>query len=519
MVVSEPLLPLGLVNGIALVENVVEKSLNSVVQVLCVNNIVEVEEFTWDSTGLNSTFSTVSFRSWEVAGSRTEFFLVGFTESEHFLGELGESSSSIVLLADLDTSGVDGGVQIGPAWFSVFHRAQSVVEVSRVGIIEESIWTGKWWPAHFHWVAVVAILAFAGESSVSVDADSGFFVASVSSSGALVFRSCALFSVADVALFTTALAVVAIVSVKAIGIVVALVSSFNALVDGDRALVSVSDVVILADALVTSLDVDTISVLVALVHTLITFIDLWLALSTVSVEAFLALALESGVSLTVDGSLGNAVSVGVAVVVAILTVVWLVASCFPKFVKFAQVELGPFVVTVGLDLIDDSFECVDPFAGSGILGVIDPLASNDTSFWCAADSSSSFTKLGKLSGDLIPVMDGSLMIVRSLEGNGFEFFVGEGGVLGEVALSGLGVVRMGTFGTVSVHINVSIGTVALVTLKGVDAIGIVTTVVRVEHTFVLLLLAVAVSVDVPTALECALAIVASFARFAVWLVV
>lgn len=78
---------------------------------------------------------------------------------------------------------------------------------------------------------------------------------------------------------------------------------------------------------------------------------------------------------------------------------------------------------------------------------------------------------------------------------------------------------MGTFGTVSVHIKVSIGTVALVTIKGVDAVSVVTTVVLVEHALVLLLLAVAVGINVPTAFEFALAIIAFFTGFAVWLVV
>lgn len=216
-----------------MVENVVEESLNSVVKVLGIYNVVKVEQFAWDSTGIDSAFSTVSFGSWEMAGSRAIFLLVGLAKGKHFLGELGKSSGSVVLLANRDTSGVYGGVQIGPAWFSVFHRAQSVFKVSRVVIFIESSRADKWRPAHFHWIAIVAFLAFAGESSVGIFTHGCFFVASVGSSGTLIFRSCALFTVADVSFFAAALAIVAIVSVKAIGIVVTLVGSFDALVDRD----------------------------------------------------------------------------------------------------------------------------------------------------------------------------------------------------------------------------------------------------------------------------------------------
>jgi len=169
-----------------------------------------------------------------VAENGSVFLFVGFAKVEHFVREKGESRGSVVLFADLDSSGVDFSVKISPAWSGVFQRAETVVEVSGVILVKVAIRAGKWWPAALNWVAEEALLALAGISSISIDTVGCCNWASVSSVVALVSWTCACFTISNVALFGSAFAVVAVVGVKAIGVDVAIVKVLiEALVDGD----------------------------------------------------------------------------------------------------------------------------------------------------------------------------------------------------------------------------------------------------------------------------------------------
>ena len=359
----------------------VEKSLDSVVEILCVNNILEIEKLAWDGSGINGAFGTVSLGCWcVVAQSGSVFLLIRFSKVEHFFSKECESRGSIVLFADFDTSGVDLGVQISPAWSGVFQRAETVVKVTLVTLVEVSFGADKWWPAALDWIAEETFLALAGVSSIGVDTVRCEVRAGVGTLGALVSGTCALFTITNVAFLAAALAVVAVVGIEAISVRVALVEVFiETLVDGDCALVTISDVVIVANALVSSLDINARGVFVALVRFELALVDFGHAVLSVAVEAFLALALEAGVGLAVDSSFRDANSVRMAVGSSVFAVVWLVAGCFSQLVEHIEVKKLPVLIAVWLDLVDDGLEGVDPFASSGILGIVDPLAANDTS--------------------------------------------------------------------------------------------------------------------------------------------
>jgi len=380
VVKSKPLFPFGLVKSVAFVENVVEKSLNSIVKILRVDDVLKVEKLTWDGSSINSAFGTVSLRSRRVvAQSGSVFLLVRFAEVEHFFGEEGESRGGVVLLADLDSSGVDFGVQIGPAWSGVFQRAKTVVKVTLVTILKVSFRADKWWPAALDWVAKETFFAFAGVSGVGVDAVGGERVAGMGTLVAFISWTCAVFTISNVALLAAALAVVAVVGVVAISVGVALVQvRIEALVDGNGALVTVANVVVVANALVSGVDVDAGGVFVALVRVVLTLVDLRHAVLSVAVEAFLALALEAGVLLTVDSSFWNAISIRVAVGSSVFAIVGLIAGRFSQLIELIEIEYLPFIIALCLDLVDDSLESMDPFASGGVSGVIDPLAANNT---------------------------------------------------------------------------------------------------------------------------------------------
>lgn len=111
------------------------------------------------------------------------------------------------------------------------------------------------------------------------------------------------------------------------------------------------------------------------------------------------------------------------------------------------------------------------------------------------------------------------MIVGRLEGYSFEFLVGEGRILFEIAFSVFGVVRVGAFCSVAVDVKVAVLADTLVAIELVDAVGVVVAVVSSEKALVVLLLAVSIRVDVVSALEHTLTIIALLARFAVELVV
>jgi hypothetical protein len=188
-----------------------------------------------------------------------------------------------------------------------------------------------------------------------------------------------MFTVSNVALLGAALAVVAVVGVVAISVGVALVKvRIEALVDGNGALVTVANVVVVANALVSGVDVDAGGVLVALVRVVLPLVDLRHAVLSVAVEAFLALALEAGVLLTVDSSFWNAISIRVTVGSSVFAIVGLIAGRFSQLIELIEIEHLPFIIALCLDLVDDSLESMDPFASGGVSGVIDPLAANNT---------------------------------------------------------------------------------------------------------------------------------------------
>lgn len=111
------------------------------------------------------------------------------------------------------------------------------------------------------------------------------------------------------------------------------------------------------------------------------------------------------------------------------------------------------------------------------------------------------------------------MIVGGLEGDSFEFLVGESRILFEIAFSVFGVVRVGALCSVAVDVKVTVLADTLVAIELVDTVGVVVAVVGSEKALVVLLLAVSIRVDVVPALEHAIAVVALLARFAVRLVV
>jgi len=150
------------------------------------------------------------------------------------------------------------------------------------------------------------------------------------------------------------------------------------LVDGDCALVTIANVVVVADTLVSSLDINAGCVFVAFVHVEVALINLRHAVLPISVEAFFALALESRISLAVDSSLGEANSIRMAICLAIFAIVGLVAGGFSELLELFEIEKLPFTIAIFFDLVDDSLESMDPFASSCISGVIDPLAANYT---------------------------------------------------------------------------------------------------------------------------------------------
>jgi len=223
---------------------------------------------------------------------------------------------------------------------------------------------------------------------------------------------------------------------------------------------------------------------VALVRIVLALIDLGHAVLSVTVEAFLALAVVAGVSLAVNSSLRDANSINMASSFAVFAVVGLVAGCFSELLELVEIEILPCIIALWSNLVDDSLKSMYPFASGGILSVIDPLAANDTGGGFARNGSSGFTKFRQLSGDLVPVVDGSRVIVGSLEGDSLELLVGEGRILCEVAFSGLSVVRVGAFGSVAVDVKVSIHALASVAIKLVDAVGVVVAVVLSEKALV-----------------------------------
>jgi len=60
VVKSKPLFPFGFVKSVAFVENVVEKCFNSIVEILGVNDVLEIEEVAWNGSSINSAIGTVS---------------------------------------------------------------------------------------------------------------------------------------------------------------------------------------------------------------------------------------------------------------------------------------------------------------------------------------------------------------------------------------------------------------------------------------------------------------------------
>ena len=111
------------------------------------------------------------------------------------------------------------------------------------------------------------------------------------------------------------------------------------------------------------------------------------------------------------------------------------------------------------------------------------------------------------------------MIVGALEGYSFEFLVGERRILFEITFSVFGVVRVGALCSVAVDVKVAVLADTLVAIELVDAVGVVVAVIGSEKALVVFLLAISIRVEVMSALEHTLTIVALLARFAVEVVV
>lgn len=161
---------------------------------------------------------------------------------------------SVVFLAEFDSGEDQICVKITPADFDVFERAEFVVVavVASVAAVVElsSPWASEWFPT-FLSVSVVTLSTGAFISGVGVFADSVIGVAKMSSFSALIGWTVADATVSGVAFFGSAFAHETVVEIDAVSVFVAIVGSEFAFIDWDGAFVSVANVTCVANAVVS----------------------------------------------------------------------------------------------------------------------------------------------------------------------------------------------------------------------------------------------------------------------------
>lgn len=142
------------------------------------------------------------------------------------------------------------------------------------------------------------------------------------------------------------------------------------------------------------------------------FVDFFVALSSISIEAFVAFACESRVFVTVFGFFWCADGIGRAFVGSVQTIVGFLTGCFSQLGKVWLVQLRPIIVTLFLDFVNNSFKGMSPVASSSIFGIIDEFTSENTSFFGALNSSfCSFSESTELLCDQVPVVSSREVIV------------------------------------------------------------------------------------------------------------
>jgi len=127
VITREPMLPLGIVLGRALTEDMGDEGLDLGIQIGGGLNIVEVDQVAWDGAGLGIAFRAVTFGTGSGIVSRrfVILFVVNLAQVEQLVQEQSKLRVGILLVADLGARGKESRADRFPADLAVFERAET----------------------------------------------------------------------------------------------------------------------------------------------------------------------------------------------------------------------------------------------------------------------------------------------------------------------------------------------------------------------------------------------------------